>query len=139
MPYKDKQKQNKYLLDRLNRIRNSWLQENGPCGKCGSWKDLEVDHINPDKKECHKVWSWSNERRERELKKCQVLCYECHKIKTANERRKVGPVGTVWCNRCKKFLDKEKFSKDRSRWIGYCSKCKSCTRELKILRKNKFK
>lgn len=62
--------------------REAWFKENGPCRHCGSWNDLELDHIDPSEKEHHAIWSWSDERREAELKKCQPLCYGCHKKKT---------------------------------------------------------
>jgi len=54
--------------------------------KCGSWKKLELDHIDPKTKESHKIWSWSEERRNKELKKCQVLCYDCHNIKSSIDK-----------------------------------------------------
>lgn len=65
--------------------RQDWLNSNGPCVVCGSWDNLEVDHINPDSKESHNVWSWSEERRTAELSKCQVLCKTHHQEKTALE------------------------------------------------------
>lgn len=70
-------------LDRKR--RKTWFEENGPCKKCGSWIDLELDHINPEEKETSSVWSWSDLRREKELEKCQALCSICHKAKTALE------------------------------------------------------
>lgn len=70
--------------DKMKRLRREWLQANGPCS-CGSWDRLEVDHVDPSKKVHHAVWTWRQERREEELKKCQALCYGCHKKKTAAE------------------------------------------------------
>lgn len=64
------------------------------CVRCGSTENLEVDHINPVTKDpklrktgdCRGgMWSWSWERIEAELTKCQVLCRECHKKKSAGE------------------------------------------------------
>lgn len=34
----------------------------------------------------HRIWGWSLKRREIELAKCQVLCYNCHKTKTRMDR-----------------------------------------------------
>ncbi len=85
MPYKDKEKQNRYQNNRLKTRRMNWLNENGPCAKCGSSENLEVDHIDPSMKETHNIWSWSEERRNVELAKCQVLCAKCHGIKTGKE------------------------------------------------------
>lgn len=66
--------------------RRKWFQENGPCKNCGTWENLELDHIDPSTKITHKIWSWSDKRRLAELAKCQVLCYDCHKEKTRTER-----------------------------------------------------
>jgi hypothetical protein len=86
MPYSDPERQKKYAREWLARRRSTWLKENGPCVNCGSWKGLEVDHVDPKKKVDHRVWSWSVERRNKELSKCQVLCARCHKKKTSDAR-----------------------------------------------------
>lgn len=88
MPYKDRNEQREYQRQHLAEARKRWLQENGPCVRCGSGAQLEVDHIDPKKKVSHNVWSWRTERRKRELSRCQVLCQKCHKAKTAEERKK---------------------------------------------------
>jgi 5-methylcytosine-specific restriction endonuclease McrA len=81
MAYKDKTVQREYQRLRYHKLRKKWFDENGPCVKCGSKDNLEVDHIDPLQKETHAVWSWSKERREKELIKYQVLCETCHKKK----------------------------------------------------------
>ncbi len=53
--------------------------KNKSCTKCNSKKRLELDHIDPKKKISHNIWSWSEDRRNKELVKCQILCYKCHK------------------------------------------------------------
>jgi 5-methylcytosine-specific restriction endonuclease McrA len=65
----------------VKRRRMEWIEANGPCVKCGSTVDLEMDHIDPATKEHHAIWSWAKERREAELAKCQVLCGRCHEDK----------------------------------------------------------
>lgn len=50
--------------------------------RCGSTDNLELDHIEAEKKVDHKIWSWSEARRKTELEKCQALCHRCHKLKT---------------------------------------------------------
>lgn len=50
--------------------------------RCGSWDELEIDHIDPSQKVDHNVFSWSQERRDAELAKCQVLCSKHHLEKT---------------------------------------------------------
>jgi len=82
VPYRDKEAQREYQRRWMARRREDWLSANGPCVKCGSWDDLEVDHIDPSKKVSHKVWSWREDRRLEELAKCQVLCRNCHYAKT---------------------------------------------------------
>ena len=65
--------------------RLSWIQsKGGKCAKCGSTSQLEVDHIDRLSKEfsVSAVWSRSENIREAELGKCQVLCKECHAKKT---------------------------------------------------------
>jgi 5-methylcytosine-specific restriction endonuclease McrA len=74
--------------------RTAWIEANGPCVRCGSKENLQVDHKDPTKKVDHKVWSWSKVRREAELAKCQVLCIECHKKKSAIEAARPTPHGT---------------------------------------------
>lgn len=52
------------------------------CTRCGATHDLQLDHIDPATKTDHRIWSWSKERREAEIRKCQVLCGPCHKEKS---------------------------------------------------------
>jgi len=98
MPYKNKAHQRQFQRERNVRLRREWLEAHGPC-KCGSWIDLQVDHIDPAKKVSHRIWSWSKERREAELAKCQPLCLECHKAKTRSQYRQRGGVRRT-CERC---------------------------------------
>jgi 5-methylcytosine-specific restriction endonuclease McrA len=85
-----------YQREWMRRRRDAWLAEHGPCAHCGSDKDLQVDHIDPDQKLLNPagVWSLSAEKREAELAKCQVLCESCHKIKTAEYRAALPPHGS---------------------------------------------
>ncbi len=76
----------KRAYQKMQSKRQQWLKENGPCKVCLSWENLEVDHIDRKTKVTHKVWSWREEKRQEELKKCQVLCKKCHQIKTKKER-----------------------------------------------------
>lgn len=95
MSYKDPDIQRAYQAGYIAGRRQLWLQEHGPCVKCGSWDNLEVDHIDPEQKETHYVWSLNKEDRERELAKCQVLCRTCHREKTAAMFRKPLVHGTT--------------------------------------------
>jgi 5-methylcytosine-specific restriction endonuclease McrA len=90
MAYKDKEKQRAFQRESIRTRRSAWLTENGPCRKCGSAENLEVDHIDRAIKEQHRIWSWSEKRRTAELAKCQVLCRGCHQEKTAGEVEYIG-------------------------------------------------
>lgn len=83
MAYSSKEQQRAYAREWLKKRRNEWLLDNGPCAKCGSWEDLEIDHINPADKafSVSRLWSRSKQVRDKELSKCQVLCHSCHKEK----------------------------------------------------------
>jgi 5-methylcytosine-specific restriction endonuclease McrA len=76
--YKNIEKKRAYQLKWLKERRDKWLEENGPCKKCGSEENLHVHHKDPKTKVSHKVWSWAEERRLKELAKCEVLCCSCH-------------------------------------------------------------
>jgi hypothetical protein len=78
MAYSDRQKQREFQREWLQRRRNDWLDENGPCQHCGSTDQLEVHHLDPKQKVEHRIWSWATDRREAELGKCEVLCRPCH-------------------------------------------------------------
>lgn len=74
----------KYSRDWVRNRRASFF-EGKKCVICGYDKKLELDHINPETKISHQIWSWSAIRRDLEILKCQVLCEECHKSKSAIE------------------------------------------------------
>lgn len=73
----------------LRNYKRSWMRnrrdsyfKDKVCVKCQSKENLELDHIIPEDKEHHAIWSWSEVRRTKELTKCQVLCKICHRLKT---------------------------------------------------------
>lgn len=65
--------------------RNDWFELNGPCVICGSWNELQVDHKDYRNKSFNIDWRESKIKLEKELAKCQVLCYDCHRKKTNSE------------------------------------------------------
>ena len=77
MPYKDKEKQKKYQRDRYRTRRELWFKDK-VCAFCGGTTYMELHHVDPRKKETHKIWSWSQKRFEEEVSKCIPLCVECH-------------------------------------------------------------
>ena len=98
MPYKDPETrrafQREYQKKWMAQRRDEWFAVNGPCAKCGSWEDLQIDHKDPNKKVSHRIWSWAKERREAELAKCQAMCRKCHNKKSAEEKREPVRHGT---------------------------------------------
>lgn len=138
MPYSDPKKQRKaqheWYLTVVKARKSDWFLANGPCKKCGSIDDLELDHIDPTKKVSHNVWTWADERRARELAKCQALCHNCHVEKTYDYCkemdtwkvfRKIGPKGTAWCTGHQDFHPVAEFGSRADNWNGlreYCRK-----------------
>lgn len=82
MAYKNPKDKSKADSIRQKSRRDKWIKENGPCRKCGTWNNLEVDHVDPTLKITHRLWSYREELRTSELEKCQVLCSLCHLEKT---------------------------------------------------------
>jgi hypothetical protein len=81
VPQADKAAYLKYQREWRARRRAEWFADK-KCENCGSTDDLELDHRDRNQKLSHKVWSWSKERRDAELAKCQVLCHPCHLAKS---------------------------------------------------------
>lgn len=79
MAYVDLKIQRKYQNEWAKNRRLAWIKSKGGCCEdCGSVIDLEVHHVDPSKKVTHRIWSYSAAKREEELKKCKVLCGDCH-------------------------------------------------------------
>ena len=60
----------------------------GKCVKCGTTHNLQFDHIKREGKKYTITEKITNNFTilKEELDKCQLLCYDCHKIKTKSER-----------------------------------------------------
>jgi len=96
----------------------------GECINCKSTHNLEVDHIDPlDKSfDIKKNVSISNPEVLEELKKCQLLCRDCHLEKTSKENTGFTH-GTMYgwmkakciCDECneRKLADYDKKNKKR--------------------------
>jgi hypothetical protein len=76
-----KEYQKNYQRNWLRKRREDFFS-NKSCVLCGSTAHLELDHINPEEKITHNVWSRNEKFRNEELSKCQVLCKSCHKQKS---------------------------------------------------------
>lgn len=117
----------KRAYEKIKTRKNEWFKNNGPCKRCGSWEKLELDHIDRNTKQHHAIWSWSQQRREVELAKCQVLCNSCHKIKTASENMRHGISRYDYgcrCDICRKAKLDRVHSWRISKWGSISSKPK---------------
>lgn len=85
MPYADPARQRQYQAEWIARRRSEWFAEHGPCLDCGTWENLELDHVDPSTKVAHRIWSWSADRRAAELEKCVIRCSTCHQRKSIPE------------------------------------------------------
>ena len=86
----------------------------GKCVRCGSTEHLEFDHIEPDLKSftiTSRIHTAPEEVILEELKKCQLLCSQCHDEKTLEDLGQVSAIGThgtlssyryCKCDLCKK-------------------------------------
>lgn len=86
MPFANKSARLDYQRNWIANRRSAFFAGKS-CMECGSTEQLELDHIDPALKVSHRIWSWSAERRNKELTKCQVLCTDCHLGKTVSESR----------------------------------------------------
>lgn len=80
----------RYQREWVQKRREKYLKEYGPCVLCDTEENLEIHHKNPDEKTSHRIWSWSDARIRAELKKCKILCRSCHtKIHTGETRKSI--------------------------------------------------
>lgn len=89
MPMRTREEQREYQRQWVAKRRAAYFADKS-CVLCGSIQNLELDHIDPLTKDPKlksgtSLWSWSRERRENEISKCQVLCQSCHLDKTIRE------------------------------------------------------
>lgn len=84
MPYADPARQREYQAKWVARRRAEWFEDKS-CVECGSTSNLELHHLDPEQKVSHRIWSWSQARRETELAKCVPLCARCHAEESAHQ------------------------------------------------------
>lgn len=74
-----------YMLGRYHDRRNLLIKERGGrCLECGSKEDLDFHHVDPATKSftiSDKLASANIEKIREELKKCNLICNDCHKDK----------------------------------------------------------
>ena len=96
----------------LQARRDDWFADKS-CVDCGSTENLELDHVDPFLKISHKIWSWSKQRRTKELLKCVPRCSACHKLKTSTHRLRIGK-----CSMCGRECSVNQFAGHKS--FGNC-------------------
>ncbi len=74
---------------KMRKLVNRWKVIKGcsSCGFKGKHFQLDLDHIDPSTKHrsgSHRAFepNWKKERIKNELKKCVILCANCHRLKT---------------------------------------------------------
>jgi hypothetical protein len=134
-PEQQKEYQRLWYQRVAKKRRQQWFEDNGPCRQCGSTNDLQLDHVDVFTKVSHSVWSWSKQRRDEELKKCQVLCKDCHDKKSGIDREKLGlydkmrvkdPDGMAWCYAGTHFTSIALFTKNKAKRRGIQNECRVC-------------
>ena len=76
-----------YSPERMKSYQRKWIAgrkeyyktKMGPCLFCDTEENIEIHHLDPSRKESHKIFSWREDRIEAELKQCIALCKGCHK------------------------------------------------------------
>lgn len=86
-------------MKRWARERRAEFFAGKSCVQCGSTERLELDHVDPSQKTSHRIWTWSKARRDEETAKCQILCHDCHQIKSSAEQAARVKCGTEWSYR----------------------------------------
>lgn len=94
MSYKIEKKR-EYQREWKNKRAAKFKKTLGPCVFCGSLDNIEIHHIDPEKKESHKIWSWAEDRILAELKQCIPMCHDCHTTFHSLLKRKPLKHGTL--------------------------------------------
>lgn len=119
----------RYPKDKMRKYITKWraarkslaMQKLGSiCSQCGSSKKLHFDHIKPETKVTNigRLWTASSQKFWAEIAKCQLLCTDCHKKKTALEPNKL-----------------RKFTHGRVRMYQRGCRCSKCKEVKRLSRK----
>jgi len=121
-----------------------------PCVYCGKIREeynMQFDHIDPkDKiKQISGLKNYKTQTLLDELKKCQVVCALCHRIKSLDEqlegkydfereegtKKKYVGDGEQECVRCHQIKEFKEFHKHMKTASGYNSWCRDCVNEYR--------
>ena len=90
MPYKDPEQQKQYLHDHYE-TRKAFViaAKQRPCADCGieyPYYVMDFDHVSGEKEaNLNRLrWSRSIPNLQKEIDKCDVVCSNCHRIRTFN-------------------------------------------------------
>lgn len=86
-----KEQTREYNRERHRTRRAKYIEMlGGSCARCGSTEQLEFDHVEPTEKRytISAYFKGKEERHEAELKKCQLLCKQCHIEKSIEDSGK---------------------------------------------------
>ena len=120
-------------ISRDKKRKKAWHFLGGQCVYCGGKEPpFHCDHINPKTKSFTIASNWGRswEETKEELKKCQLLCPECHLLKTKENNDNTGGGHNKWtkiihgrvtaynvygcrCDACKKAKRISRTSKSR--------------------------
>jgi len=123
MPIKDVHERRAYQLAWLAKRRAAWFKGK-VCETCGSEDNLELDHVDRSTKIDHRVWSWSQSRRDEELAKCVPRCHKCHSKRSGEQARE--------------YLSRPIVHGTVSAYLRKKCKCEICLDFYKKWRRNKY-
>jgi hypothetical protein len=92
MPYKDKEQQREYLR-RNYEERKAYVQQakNVPCADCGEsypFYVMDFDHLEDKVANINRIrWTKGLDKIKAEIAKCEVVCANCHRIRTYNRQQ----------------------------------------------------
>lgn len=132
---KTKEQMCEYMKARYKQRRElAYAKLGGVCAKCGSIERLEIDHVDRTKKEMSftGMFCVGLPRFYKELEKCQLLCYQCHRAKTLVDlgfKAGAGAHGGITCavRHCKPICDlcratRNKYNRERKRRVRLAAK-----------------
>lgn len=103
-PINDAGDRRRYQREWIARRRAEFFADK-TCVDCGSTEQLELDRRETADTVNRRLWSWSTERREAELAKCEVRCSSCRCKRLAAEQMRHGTRGRYEkgcrCHACK--------------------------------------
>lgn len=127
---KDNEYHRQYNIERYYKLRKERIEAlGGKCSQCGSNSNLELDHVDYSSKvfDICKKWSNSLESLDSELLKCQVLCHDCHQIKSVIERGKVPAKNTHGTLSSYRYCKCELCKKANTDWQREYRKTRRCS------------